>query len=246
MSWLSAHAQSSIHEYEAVPTTVLETPRQNKFVDSLPEQMRHRNLQWATLGVVVDEWRNKWEGHINDLRTRQDFLKQENIKVLVAERGHPYESDLTPYAVSALSQPAQLAYWSTVSSTDRWINFVSFLFGAEVALHPLFTRDYKTFFRKPYGSLVKDGGEWYQSTHVDIDIDVRALQANLLPRASQTLQDCAVEVLTKYKPITYRINRVQIKNTSVQEVPGFTVWRASCVSRQVAKTSAVNLRLPGE
>lgn len=242
----TAYAQESVREAEPPITEVVDAPRQNKFVNALPEHMRQKSLRWHVLGDVVDAWRNRWEAQINDLRTRQNFLEPANIKMLVTERGHSYESDLTPYAATALSMPSQLAYWSAVSGTDKWINFVSFLFGAEVAMHPLFTRDYVTFFRKPYGNLVKNGGDWYQTTHVDIDIDVRALQANLLPRASQTLQDCAVEVINKYKPITYRINKVQIKNTSVLEVGSTVVKRSASVMRLIERKSQLQQRLPFE
>ena len=54
------------------------------------------------------------------------------ISRAVAQIGHPYEADLTDYAVSMLSLTGELARYRTVAGTDRWYKFVSFFFGAEV------------------------------------------------------------------------------------------------------------------
>lgn len=132
------------------------------------------------------------------------------ISRAVAQIGHPYEADLTDYAVSMLSLTGELARYRTVAGTDRWYKFVSFFFGAEVRCSNLYTDNYSRFEKKPLGALLHLGGTWYKTTHVALVINYRQLRFNLKPRVGQTYMERVIEVLNQYKPVNLVLHEIQL------------------------------------
>ena len=56
------------------------------------------------------------------------------------------------------------------------------------------------------------GGEWYKTTHVDVEINLRSLRVNTRPRAGQSLEARVLEVVTRYKPVQLRLRKLIIRN----------------------------------
>ena len=132
------------------------------------------------------------------------------ISKAVAQIGHPYEADLTDYAVSMLSLTGELTRYRHVAGTDRWYKFVSFFFGAEVRCSNLYTDNYIRFEKKPLGELLHLGGSWYKTTHVSLVINYRQLRFNLKPRLGQTYMERVFELLNQYKPVNLVLHEVQL------------------------------------
>lgn len=134
--------------------------------------------------------------------------------------GHPYESDLSDYAVSMLGLPRQLMQYRTVAGTDNWYKFISFFFGAEVRCTNLYTDNYRQFYAAPKGALVMDGGSWYKTTHIDLVVNIRQLRFNLKPRSNQTLYARVLELVNTYRPVTLVVHKLTLMEAiSVPQQP---------------------------
>lgn len=72
-----------------------------------------------------------------------------------------------------------LPEYSRVSGTKVWSKFVAFLLGANFESYRLFTNDYQSFVPTPLGSMIKDGGTWYKTTHVDLEVDANLIDSGL-------------------------------------------------------------------
>lgn len=181
------------------------------WANMLPEDMR-KQPGWKTIGTVATEWLDGWAAKNDTLRMARLPVTEDAHRIMLARMGHPFETDMTPYAMGIAKLPDQIAAWSSVAGTSRWVRFVGFLLGTAVRVKPLYTRDYRTFFPQPLGTKVMHGGEWYKTTHVDVEINLRSLRVNTRPRAGQSLEARVLEVVTRYKPVQLRLRKLIIRN----------------------------------
>lgn len=72
-----------------------------------------------------------------------------------------------------------LPEYSEVSGTKNWHKFVAILLGANFESYRLYTNDYQSFVPTPLGTLIKDGGTWYKTTHVDLEVDAHLINSGL-------------------------------------------------------------------
>ena len=178
----------------------------------LPSTMRE-SAGWQQLGRALTDLQRQRAQAQTTLRLLHYVTpdaSETQLKHLAAALGHPYESELSPYAVTMLALPGQLARWREVTGTDEWHRFVSYFLGADLQVKNLYTNDYKRFFPKPLGELVVNGGSWYRTTHVDLTVNFRQLRFSLKPRSNQTLYDRALELIKQYIPITLRVHSLAL------------------------------------
>lgn len=103
--------------------------------------------------------------------------------------------------------------YSLVSGTRNWPKFVSMLLGGQFESQRLYTADYQTFLPTPLGTLVQDGGQWYRTTHVDLDIDAHLIDAGLDLTVDQEAQQDIVTALqqiglTEEQALDWHVNHV--------------------------------------
>jgi len=72
-----------------------------------------------------------------------------------------------------------LPEYSKVSGTKNWSKFVAMILGANFETYRLYTNDFQTFVPTPLGTLIKDGGTWYKTTQVDLEIDAHLINSGL-------------------------------------------------------------------
>lgn len=87
------------------------------------------------------------------------------------------------------------------SHGNDFFKFISFALGRNISVVPLYTADYNSFYEIPYGPLNIDGGDWYQTTHVDVVVDINNLNNQLLPNPGLSYQDRVVELFYGYAPV---------------------------------------------
>ena len=184
------------------------------FIKAFPEVMQQSD-GWAKVAAVIDEWYAAFDDEVTKLRLSNDVLQESTIGKLSAKIGHPYQSALTPYAQSMLAQSQALAAWKEVSGTNEWWRFLSFFFGANTRCKYLYTQDFLTFFDEPKGKLVTQGGAWYKTPVVRLEINFRQLRFTIVPRENQTLHERTVELVKEYAPLNIVLNAVLL----IEEVP---------------------------
>ena len=66
-----------------------------------------------------------------------------------------------------------------VAGTTDWPKYVAFLIGHQFNSRLLYTSDYQTFVDRPLGSMITEGGNWYLSTHAEVEVDSELLEAGI-------------------------------------------------------------------
>jgi len=72
-----------------------------------------------------------------------------------------------------------LPEYSEVSGTKDWSKYVAMILGANFESYRLYTNDYQSFVPTPLGTMIKDGGSWYKTTHVDLEVDAHLINSGL-------------------------------------------------------------------
>lgn len=72
-----------------------------------------------------------------------------------------------------------LPEYSEVSGTKDWSKYVAMILGANFESYRLYTNDYQSFVPTPLGTMIKDGGTWYKTTHVDLEVDAHLINSGL-------------------------------------------------------------------
>lgn len=146
--------------------------------------------------LEVVEQNPAWVELIDILRSVNDTLILPQVEALMAVRK---VSDSDEYAVAEASlrmigvnissglmrkQALRLsAAFDTVNryhevmDTANWDKFAAFLIDDLFQVTRLWTADYKTFYRTPVGKRIADGGTWYPTTHVEVEVGASAESA---------------------------------------------------------------------
>lgn len=66
---------------------------------------------------------------------------------------------------------AVMPSFSELHGSPNYPKFIEFLLGRGVVVHRLYTSDYVNFSPVPEGKLVQEGGNWYLTTHVEIEVE---------------------------------------------------------------------------
>lgn len=66
---------------------------------------------------------------------------------------------------------AAMPSFSELHGSPNYPKFLEFLLGRGVKINRLYTSDYVNFLPEPEGRLIHEGGNWYQTTHVEIEVE---------------------------------------------------------------------------
>lgn len=67
---------------------------------------------------------------------------------------------------------SQLPLYADQNGTELFVKFIDLIFNARTVVDYLYTQDYVNFVTEPGGPLVKDGGTWFKTTHIDLSIEL--------------------------------------------------------------------------
>lgn len=139
---------------------------------------------------------------IRNPESEQAFV--ESIRML----GVNLDREILSNRMSAL-RPAlsQMPEWRKVNGTKDWNKYVTMLVGAPFRTQRLFTADYAQFFPTAMGTLIQDGGEWYRSTHVELEVDrtiIDSLDLTMQAKDIQAVKEALILIgKTEQQAITW-------------------------------------------
>jgi hypothetical protein len=102
----------------------------------------------------------------------------------------------------------QLSRFGETAGTDNFVAFLGFVLGRALNVRPLFTNNYTDFYPVPAGTLNIDGGSWYKTTHVELEINLTGLDGQILVSPSESLLDRVMSLFYEFCPITYVVKNV--------------------------------------
>lgn len=130
---------------------------------------------------------------IRNMETADDLVIEESLRQLGVNMG----KDVLKNNIKSISTLFDsVGKYNQVQGTTDWYKYVSFLIGSLFNGRRLWTSDYKTFSELPQGKTILDGGNWYPSTKVNLDIGIDMLDASKLDlRIAAKHHDVIVELL---------------------------------------------------
>ena len=91
------------------------------------------------------------------------------LKLSAAMLGFDVSQDILEFSANSLLKIVpQLGYYPDNNGTNFFTRFIDMLLNASTQVDALYTRDYRNFYVKPYGTMITEGGEWYKTTHVEV------------------------------------------------------------------------------
>jgi len=100
----------------------------------------------------------------------------------------------------------QLPHYPDHNSTRYFPNFIDMLLNAVTEVKYLYTNDYINFVDTPSGPLVIDGGDWFLTTHIELNIGLLHLDSLLLA-SGQSLFSRVKELFHTFSPVALVIER---------------------------------------
>lgn len=142
------------------------------------------NPAWAELFEMMDAHNDEHNlaviKQLLDIRRinedTNDVLAEEAIRQL----GINIARDVMAYRLPSLKRVIDcLPDWQQVSGTTQWNKFVGMLLGGQFDTNRLYTADYQTFIPTPLGTLIQDGGQWYKTNKVNLEVDAYLIDSGL-------------------------------------------------------------------
>ena len=183
------------------------------FIDFLQDNPAWEEL-FETMGEANDALNLATIQQLLDIRKINSESPVELAEESLRQLGINISRDMMTYRIDAYRRIFDaLPDYNLVSGTKSWPKFVSMLLGGQFESQRLYTADYQTFLPTPLGALVQDGGQWYRTTHVDLDIDAHLIDAGLDLTIDQEAQQDIVTALqqiglTEEQAIDWHVNHV--------------------------------------
>lgn len=142
------------------------------------------NEAWAELFEILDahndEQNLKTIEQLLNIRRINGDTNDELAEASIRQLGINITRDLMQYRLPSLKRVIDcLPDWQQVSGTTQWPKFVGMLLGGQFDSSRLYTADYQTFVPTPLGTLIQDGGTWYKSNKVNLEVDAHLIDGGL-------------------------------------------------------------------
>lgn len=178
--------------------------------DLTPEYLRSTEV-WAALGEALTVINASNVDHPVELLERIRHLTQSSEPLVLNGTARMLGFDLgqdvlAMSANSLVKLVSQLPLYPDRNSTEAFSKFIDLLLNAVTEVRYLWTQDYLNFQEQPEGALVIDGGSWFKTTHIELDIAL--LRQTLLLEAQETLASRVKTLFYKFAPIALVIERL--------------------------------------
>ncbi|UAW96602.1 hypothetical protein pEaSNUABM22_00114 [Erwinia phage pEa_SNUABM_22] len=142
------------------------------------------NPAWAELFEMLDAHNDEQNltviQQLLDLRRITADTNDELAEAAIRQLGINITRDLMQYRLPSLKRVIDcLPDWQQVSGTTQWPKFVGMLLGGQFDSTRLYTADYQTFVPTPLGTLIQDGGTWYKTNKVNLEVDAHLIDGGL-------------------------------------------------------------------
>ncbi|QYW05474.1 hypothetical protein pEaSNUABM25_00118 [Erwinia phage pEa_SNUABM_25] len=142
------------------------------------------NEAWAELFQIFDDHNDEQNltaiQQLLDLRRINADSNDELAAASIRQLGINLTRDLMSARLPTLKRVIDcLPDWQQVSGTTQWNKFVGLLLGGQFDTNRLYTADYQTFLPTPLGALIQDGGQWYKTNKVNLEVDAHLIDGGL-------------------------------------------------------------------
>jgi hypothetical protein len=181
---------------------------------------------WADLMAAFDQvMQVNVDGPIQQLEQLR-YLPPDAEQSLLAETcrmlGFDLSQDILNMSVDRFTRIAtQLGMYPDSNGTEQFVNFISLMINGQCEITPLYTKDYVNFTDVPEGPLITEGGEWFKTTHVWLDISFSTL-TGLILKPGESLYSKILEIFYAQDPIALVVDKTALSVTVPCDI-GFQV-----------------------
>jgi hypothetical protein len=101
---------------------------------------------------------------------------------------------------------SQLGMYPDTNGTEDFTKFISLMTNGNCTVEYLWTKDYVNFYNEPLGQLLVDGGTWFKTTHIDLNMGFSTLDGLQL-KDGQTLGQRIVDIFYQQAPAALVIKK---------------------------------------
>lgn len=192
-------------------------------IEDLLVQPLESNQTWKDL---IDAFNSVMDNNVNSPISQLEVIRhitqqsdRQLLKVTARLLGFDSTQDVLDLSSDNLLRlVSQLPRFPEQNSTIYFRNFIDLLLNANTEITYLYTKDYVNFQDAPGGALITEGGAWFKTTHIDLDIALRNYDTLVL-KQGQTINSKVNELFFSYAPITLVIERKRFaveENTEVR------------------------------
>ena len=94
-----------------------------------------------------------------------------------------------------------------ISGLESAYRMISYILGRRIVVSTLYTEDYVNFYETPYGPLRIDGGTWYKTTHINLEMQMVGSDSSLNLPTGVTLKDRFLSAFYEMAPINIVVDQ---------------------------------------
>lgn len=195
-------------------------------VDLLTPRLRDKQV-WKDLAEAFDE---VLIANVDDPIRQLEFLRflppEADSKTLVdvcRMLGFDLSQDVLNLSIDKFTQLAsQLGMYPDTNGTEEFTKFISLMTNGNCTVDYLWTQDYVNFYQEPNGPTLDQGGNWFKTTHVNLNMGFSTLDGLQL-KAGQTLGQKIRDLFYQQAPASLVIERQTFTVSMECEDFGFAV-----------------------
>lgn len=183
----------------------METLSKASIRDLLSNVLRE-NPTWTQLAeAIADVFSDNIEAPIDQTANIRSMRQDTDPKILEQTTrllGFDLTRDVLTLTEESLTKiVTQLPLYPLYNSTALFKNFVELILNSLVNVEYLFTQNYVAFYPAPKGPLVHEGGSWFKTTHINLDVSLLNLASLDLSNATDFFARVQ-EIFYNFAPIT--------------------------------------------
>jgi hypothetical protein len=114
--------------------------------------------------------------------------------------GFDLSQDVLNMSINKVAKLAtQLGMYPDTNGTEEFTKFISLMTNGNCSVEYLWTDDYVNFYTTPQGALLVNGGTWFKTTHVNLNMGFTTLEGLQL-KSGQTLGQRIVDLFYQQAP----------------------------------------------
>lgn len=180
-------------------------------VNDLLTNILSENQTWRDLGDAVNfVYSANVEEPIDQL-AKLRWVRRDTDPSVLEQSARLLGFDLTQDVLSLNAESltkivTQLPHYPDHNSTKYFTNFIDMLLNAMTDVRYLYTKDYINFFEEAGGPLIVDGGDWFLSTHIELNLGLLHLDGLLLADG-ESLFTRVKQLFHSFSPVALVIER---------------------------------------
>ncbi len=179
-------------------------------LDLLTDVLKDKDTWRDLVTAIADVFEANVEDPIDQLTKLRWITRDTDPKVLEAAArflGFDLTQDVLYLNADNLTKlVTQLPHYPDHNSTKYFTNFIDMLINAVTDVRYLYTKDYVNFIEQPEGALVLDGGEWFPTTHIELNLGLLHIDSLFLADG-ETLFARIKSLFYSFAPVTLVIER---------------------------------------